>query len=349
MAADSLVLVPCPLCGAREGFLPLRITPLDLHLAKYGALYGDRKRSEWKACGRCAFVHQNPRPSSEALARFYSNGEYHPREVLPTSLADYRSFAKWYFEEKVAYAIDKSGLNGGRVLDIGCGLGGALSQFAERGWTALGVEPDAAQAQFAKDRLGLSGVRPGLVDDSFHLESPVDLAFSNHAFEHFADLDSVMRALTRSVKPGGFVFTAIPTYFSNRSRLSKQWMNSGHYSLFTHRSLNQLYARYGFEEVCHTYRGWFKEIDDLWHLARFTGNARDPAAFFEDGRTVQRYVNLVNPLRSAVCAPIYSNYAKRVQGALWIGRMWAAMRRSPAGFVRKAFKRCARAIFNGGR
>jgi SAM-dependent methyltransferase len=192
-------------------------------------------------------------------------------------------------------------------------------------------------------------VRRGLVDDTFDLESPVDLAFSNHAFEHFADLDSVVRALARCVKQGGHVFTAVPTYFSNRSRLSKQWMNSAHYSLFTHHSLNQLYARYGFEEVCHTYRGWRKEIDDLWHVARFTGNAKEPSAFFEDGRAVQRYVNVTNPLRSVLYTPVFSNYAKRVQMAHWFAGMWRVARRSPVTFLRKAFKRCVRAVFDSGR
>jgi SAM-dependent methyltransferase len=343
MAADSLVVLPCPLCGARDGHLPLRITGVDLHVRKYGAFYGDRKLSEWKACGQCGFVHQNPRPSSEALAQFYLNGEYHEPE-MPASVADYRSFAQWYFEEKVAYAARKSGLRIGRVLEIGCGLGGALQQFASRGWAALGVEPDPAQARFAKDQLGLAGVRQGLLDDAFRLDSPVDLAFSNHAFEHLADLDSVMRALARSVKPGGYVFTAVPTYFSNRSQLSKQWMNSSHYSLFTHQSLNQLHARYGFEEICHTYRGWHKEIDDLWHVAKFTGKAMQPAAFFEDARSVQRYVNVINPLRSVLFAPVYSNYAARVQAAAWAARLWASARRSPVDFLRKALKRCARAV-----
>src|SRR5688500_15334471 len=103
VTVDSLLLVPCPLCGARDPLLPLRITGTDLHIGKYGALYGGRKLSEWKTCGRCGFVHQNPRPSSEALAQFYLSGEYHEPE-LPASVADYRGFAQWYFEEKVEYA-----------------------------------------------------------------------------------------------------------------------------------------------------------------------------------------------------------------------------------------------------
>ena len=345
----KLVLVSCPLCGWRTDFRSLRITKRDLHIAKYEDLYEGVSLSEWKACSRCGFVHQNPRPSREALSDFYAQGRYHPAEV-PANVAAYLDFATWYYTEKVNFALAKTGLPGGRVFEIGAGLGGSLRLFRDRGWTGLGVEPDPSQAKFATQMLKLDGVRQGLVDDSLRLDAKVDLIFSNHAFEHLADLDAVMRAVTRILKPGGYIFTAVPTYYMNRSRLSKAWMNSAHYSLFTHRSLNQLFARYGLEEVCHTYRGWHKEIDDLWHVGRLRGPAMEPAAFYEDARKVQRYVNVYNPLRSALYAPIYAGYASRVSftakyvslsNHYWqsLGRQWRLLRRSPREFFAKARKR----------
>jgi SAM-dependent methyltransferase len=315
--------------------LPLRITRQDLHIQKYGALYEGRVLSEWKACSKCGFVHQNPRPSLDALSAFYVKGQYHP-PVLPADITDNLSFTKWYYEEKVEYALAKSALSEGRVLEIGCGLGGVLRLLSDRGLEVVGVEPDPIQAEFASTTLGLSGVRQGLVDDTFSLDAKVDLIFSNHAFEHFADLASVMRAVTRVLKPGGYIFTAVPTYYSNRSRLSKLWMNSAHYSLFTHRSLNQLFASYGLQEVCHTYRGWRKEVDDLWHVARFTGGTVEPLPFFEDAVAIQRYVNLINPLRSIVYSPIYANYARRVAIYTQLSSGWNLLRRSPSLFVKKA-------------
>jgi SAM-dependent methyltransferase len=294
MVAPNLALVPCPLCGWSADFRTLRITRSDAHIVKYGVLYEGRKLSEWKCCGRCGFVHQNPRPSTSALQDFYAKGQYHPPEV-PANVKDYVDFATWYYAEKVDYAVRLSGLPQGRVLEIGCGLGGALRLFAERGWTAIGIEPDPTQAAYASGTLGLPGVQQRLVDRTLRVEPKVHLIFSNHAFEHFADLQSVMLGLSEVLEIGGCIFTAVPTYYANRSRLSKLWMNSGHYSLFTHRSLNQLLARHGFEEIGHTYRGWRKEIDDLWHVARFTGRPQDPSVFFEDASAVQRYVNAWNP------------------------------------------------------
>jgi len=343
MAVESLVLVPCPLCGTCEGFLPLRITRTDLHIRKYGALYGGLSLSEWKACGLCGFVHQNPRPTREALQQFYVKGQYHAPQ-LPASKDQYLDFSNWYYGEKVDYALARAGSATGRVLEIGCGLGGALWLFQERGWTALGVEPDPEQARFASHTLGLTAVRQGLVDESLSLDPKIDLVFTNHAFEHFADLDSVMRGVIRVLKPGGFMYTAVPTYYSNRSRLSKAWMNSSHYSLFTHHSLNQLLARHGFKEICHSYRGWRKEIDDLWHVARYTGRPTSPRAHFDNPRAVRRYVNLYNPLRSLLYAPLYAAHARRVAFGTTAARLWAVMRRSPTEFLRRAIRRCLRAV-----
>jgi len=310
-------------------------------------LYEGAALSEWKACARCGFVHQNPRPSLKALSDFYAQGRYHPPDV-PGGTSGYLEFANWYYAEKVDFAVATTGLSAGTVFEIGCGLGGALRLFSDRGCESVGVEPDPAQARFASDVLHLAGVRQGLVDDSFTLDSKVDLVFSNHAFEHLADLDSVMRAVTRVLKPGGHIFTAVPTYYRNRSSVSRLWMNSAHYSLFTHQSLNQLFARYGIEETCHTYRGWRKEIDDLWHVGRFSGSAMNPAAFFEDPRAVQRYINVYNPLRSVLFAPIYAQHARRVAFATrWLGfarSCWQLFRRSPSAFFSKAGKRCARAV-----
>lgn len=342
---SSLVLVACPLCGASANYFPLFITRQDFHIQKYGDLYEGRVQSEWKACGKCGFVHQNPRPSLEALTAFYTMGQYHP-PVLPADLAGHLNFTKWYYEEKIDYALAKCELSEGRVLEIGCGLGGALRLFSDKGWKAVGVEPDPIQARYASITLGLSGVRQGLLDDTFSLDEKVDLVFSNHAFEHFADLAAVMRAVTRVLKPGGYIFTAVPTYYRNRSRLSKLWMNSGHYSLFTHRSLNQLFARYGLQEVCHTYRGWRKEIDDLWHIARLAGGTANPSPFFEDPVAVQRYVNLINPLRSIVYAPFYADYARRVAIYTMLSNGWNLLRRSPSLFFEKAKNRLLR-IFQG--
>ena len=300
--------IACPLCGNAGGHLPVRVPSHDESIRNYGALYDGMATSMWKVCGRCGFVHQNPRPSVAALDRFYLAGNYHdhvdvpPDEVLASHAPSY--------EDEIAYAIDKSGIRTGRVLDIGCGFGVALKVFRDRGWEVHGIEPDAARVAYARRHFGLDMIRHGTFDRTFALHDArkVDLIFTHHAFEHFADLGEVMAGITRVLAPGGYMFTQIPTYRHNRSTMSKLWMNSAHYSLFTHRSFGQLLARHGFEPIAYRYRPWVAGHDQIGHLARFTGAAHAPETFFEDSREVARYLAIVNPIRSAAFLPLTGGY-----------------------------------------
>src|SRR2546425_2572805 len=254
----GLHTLPCPLCGQTDSFIDVRVPSGDAHIHKYGALYAGMTKSEWKICGQCGFVHQNPRPASEALNKFYMQSKYHAEPTKASKEAQLE-FARWYYSEKIDFAITHARLECGRVFDIGCGQGEVLKLCEERGWKAYGVEPDQVLSNYAIDELGLSGVRQGILDRHFEPEEKVDLIFSNHAFEHFADLDEIMRGVKKIVRPSGYLFIVVPTYLKNKSSLSKRWMNSAHYSLFTHNSLNNLLSRPGFEEVTHTYHGWRKE------------------------------------------------------------------------------------------
>jgi len=311
----SLMAVSCPLCKESNLFFDVSVPNSDAHIHKYGSLYAGKTKSQWKICGQCGFLHQNPRPSIEELNEFYKRSEYHinTANTAENNGDKHLKFSRWYFSEKIEFALKYSSLTQGKVFDIGCGRGGVLKLFEEYGWKAFGVEPDECLASFAANIMGLSGVHQGILDNDFKLEEKVDLVFSNHAFEHFADLDDVMGGVLNILKSEGYLFIAIPTYFNNKSSLSKAWMNSSHYSLFTHNSLNNMLSRYGFEEVIHTYEGWKKEVDDLWYLAKYTGKKGDPIMYFENPQAVSQYLRFINPLRSLVFFPVYSNWAMRVR------------------------------------
>lgn len=335
---STLALIPCPLCGKQDQFFPVKVPKRDGHIAGYGKIYGGRIQSEWKICAQCGFVHQNPRPTKEALNSYYLAGTYRPANLLPEEKS-YKEFADWYYGEKVAYVVEKTGLQNGTVFDLGCGYGPALLAFRSRGWKCFGIEADPQCYEFAYNRLSLRGVKWGTLTREAEPAGSIDVVFSNHAFEHFADPDEVMLGIRRLLKPGGWVVTVVPTYYHNRSNLSKRWMNSSHYSLFTHRSLSHLFVKHHFEEVTHTYRGWNVEIDELWHVARYTEAKRNAIEYFEDPMSVRRYLELTNPIRSLVYFPVYAYHSERRQ--FW-QKVWHGLRvflRSPREFFFKLGKR----------
>ncbi len=329
-----LQAIPCPLCHNDRSFLPVEVTDRDDHIRDYGALYAGKTLSEWKICGECGFVHQNPRPTIESLNRFYQAGNYHP--PVERDFAALMAWAPDYYREEVSWAIRTSGLQRGSVFDIGCGYGVALHLFEELGWSCFGVEPDPGQYQFARTKLGLTQIKLGILDANFTLGEKVDLVFTHHAFEHFADLTSVMSGIKKILKPGGYVFTAVPTYYENRSSMSKQWMNSAHYSLFTHGSLNQLMARHGFEEVRHRYDHSGRKPDQFCHLAKYVGGEQNPRPFYEHAAHVDRYLRVTNPLRSLACYPLYGALPQRAfDAARYLGGSASLLVSSPREFYRR--------------
>lgn len=303
---DSLATVACPLCG-HDRRLRLKVSTQDDCIASYGALYAGRTRSEWAVCDRCGFVHQNPRPSAAALDRFYSDGKYHP-PLEQYDLATLTRTFRHAYRENTRFVLRQIGSTPGKVFDVGCGFGFALLDFARVGWECYGVEPDPARAEFARRELGLVHVQRGLCDAQVDLGTSVDVVISHHTFEHIADLDAAMRGVSKVLKPNGVFFARVPTYLCNRSRMSLRYMNSGHYSMFTHRSMAQLVVRYGLEPIRHQYvnKAGMGVTDDLFFLARKTGREISPETYFESPREVQRYVTMINPLRSALFSPVYS-------------------------------------------
>ena len=121
-----------------------------------------------------------------ALDAFYAAAKYRQKHDDPGA-KEYGQFAEWYFGPKVDYVSRLCGLANGSVFEVGCGFGAALLAFRSRGWTCQGIEPDAHCAAYARGQLRLSGVRTGLLGPDFSPDHKVDVVFSNHAFEHFAD------------------------------------------------------------------------------------------------------------------------------------------------------------------
>lgn len=308
MARHALALVSCPLCAEPKNFLELSIPDGDDHLAGYGDLYEGQAKSDWKACGKCGFVHQNPRPSAEALNEFYRRGAYHKKPTERKKLSTIQYSHRGAYDDNHAFLARHLPLTTGAVVDIGCGYGLAMVPLQKSGWRCYGIEPDAVYASVAREDLGLTGVQVGLADENLALPEQVDLVMSHHAFEHVADLEGVMKGVTRSTKPGGYFFARLPTYYRNRSRMSKLYMNSGHYSMFTHASLMQLLSRFGYEYVAHQYlsKAGIGVTDDFMLLARYTGKLGQASTWYESPAWVKFYVNVVNPLRSVLFSPVYA-------------------------------------------
>jgi SAM-dependent methyltransferase len=99
------------------------------------------------------------------------------------------------------------------VLDLGCGDGIVTSMVLDR--VALGVDPDERQLT----RAALTGVYTRLEAvsiEALHLPpGSIETVISNSVLEHIEDLDRVLEAVARLLRPGGrFIFTVPSGHFS---------------------------------------------------------------------------------------------------------------------------------------
>ncbi|MEM7305542.1 MAG: methyltransferase domain-containing protein [Planctomycetota bacterium] len=107
----------------------------------------------------------------------------------------------------------------GRVLDVGCGMGGAVALFAARGFRAVGIDPCAGAVRYSRAVLP-EGAEVEL--SQARLEdfegAPVDAVFLTEVLQHFRDLDRVLARCRALLAPGGAVVVNDPVLHEPVSR-----------------------------------------------------------------------------------------------------------------------------------
>jgi 2-polyprenyl-3-methyl-5-hydroxy-6-metoxy-1,4-benzoquinol methylase len=163
----------------------------------------------------CKHVFIHPQPSSQELAPFYQS--------------DYHVFANGIDEQSAIDQIITGKLrgnrlnhalvvNGGRYLDIGCGLGEMVAAMARLGVEAEGVEPGAPAVERARGK-GLK-VFHGTLHDARFADETFDSVSMYHVLEHVPDPISVLTECRRILKPTGELFIGVPNFDS----LLRNWV-----------------------------------------------------------------------------------------------------------------------------
>ncbi|MDX6644513.1 MAG: hypothetical protein QOK40_240 [Miltoncostaeaceae bacterium] len=135
----------------------------------------------------------------------------------------------------------------GRVLDVGCGGGGAAAPLRRAGAAHItGIELDEAAAEAARARYDrvLRGPVEELLAD---LAGPFDTILCYDVLEHLVDPWGVLRALRGRAAPGGSLHVSVP--------------NARHHSLLRDLALRGTfgYAEWGHRDITHL--RWFTRRD----------------------------------------------------------------------------------------
>jgi 2-polyprenyl-3-methyl-5-hydroxy-6-metoxy-1,4-benzoquinol methylase len=172
----------CDLCGSRA-IRPLHREP---HVC---------------ACGDCGFLFDNPRPSAEEIAGYYSSqgkydewlGELEGRDLL----------WKRRLEKVLEYA------SGGRLLDMGAGIGQFLVH-AKPYFEVHGTEVSGEAMRIAKERYDIH-LSSGRLGDAVRFTSgSFDVITLYHVLEHVPSPSATMRTCSELLNDRGLLVVAVP-------------------------------------------------------------------------------------------------------------------------------------------
>jgi SAM-dependent methyltransferase len=208
--------------------------------------YGVPGRWGLARCAACGLYYQAPRPAAAEIPAFY-----------PPSYAVYGDdpVVGWLF--RITYWLDArrvAGLIGptGRVLDVGCGAGGALVALARAGkWEVCGLELDVEAARRAAAQ-GFNVRQGDLVDTDFPRES-FDLIRMGHVIEHVRDPIATLRRAWELLTPGGTLFGETPNIDCWDFRLFGRYWGALHFprhiALFSPETITAACERVGLRDV----------------------------------------------------------------------------------------------------
>lgn len=121
-----------------------------------------------------------------------------------------------FIEKELAITADT------RVLDIGCGDGGVLLPFLQRGCSCTGIELDRQKAEFSRGFLAefIESGKAEIINQNIYEEQALetyagkfDLIILKDVVEHIPDQERFIPYLKKFLKPGGYVYFGFPPWY----------------------------------------------------------------------------------------------------------------------------------------
>jgi SAM-dependent methyltransferase len=188
----------CPVCGSetpRRALHVERNRKSPLVSGPYYAVIG---------CERCGLAYVSPRPTADALTRYYVDEE---RNGWTVRHNEAYAAAKEEKKARLATRVLAPILEGqarGRALDVGCGAGDLLGVLKKAGWDTVGIEPHVARGAIAARHHRLIAKIPA--------EPTFDLVVLHHVLEHVLSPRSLLREARAASLPGAHLLVGVPAF-----------------------------------------------------------------------------------------------------------------------------------------
>lgn len=197
-------------------------------------------------CKNCGFTYLNPRWTKDRYNHFYSleYDNYYRPEVKSTKYKyDVYSPVKTILSRLEKFHVKP--INPENIIDIGCGMGDALIYLKENIYQKANyyaIEPSTFCCEHLKKN-NIS-ILSNDVDSEWseNNENKFDVVIMRHVLEHFLDPISVLKKVSKILKPDGILYVAVPNSKKPTHPLISHYLRVVHVSYFSELSLSNSFG-----------------------------------------------------------------------------------------------------------
>lgn len=226
-AQENWRQIACPVCEGTE--FSRRFTKNHEHFV---------------TCTGCSLLFINPPPAQRQVVKTYDHA--YSEQYAGKADKKLRRCRRWV--RRTAQRV-----RGGRWLDVGCSVGLVVLAATEAGFEGHGVDVEPWALDYARQRLGLTRIRQGLVEEQGYPEGYFHVISLYDVIEHVPDLNRLARELKRILAPAGVIDIITPDLGHWRvPRDLSAWNEikpSEHLYYFTGDTLGRLLHKHGLRIV----------------------------------------------------------------------------------------------------
>jgi SAM-dependent methyltransferase len=176
--------IPCPVCASRT----------------FTRLF-TRDREPFVKCNDCGLVLINPRlVPQQSFVKYNHDYSKHYADKAGKKL---RRCRRWV--NRVRKFVTT-----GRWLDVGCSIGLVVKAANEAGFEGFGIDVEGWGVDYARDQLGLSNIRRGVLEDQKYPDGFFSVISLYDVIEHVPDLNLFVSELKRILAANGIIDIITP-------------------------------------------------------------------------------------------------------------------------------------------
>ena len=211
-------------------------------------------------CKKCGLIQSVYKFKLKNYATFYNNfyGPIYKNETVSININNENNEIGFLSRKKIGkkiyeYIFDNVTLKSdSRILEVGCGLGGIISYFYDKGYKVKGIDLKQQDINFAKSK-GLDVEKKTL--ENIKESEKFDFIILMRSLEHIHDPFSFIKLLRTKLNYGGILFVSVPSLDSlfqtadiKKMNLQSQ-LHFAHIYFFSKETLKNLMSICGFKNI----------------------------------------------------------------------------------------------------